>query len=216
MEFQRARNKEQKSIRRNQIIEAALKLYKTEPLEKITLASIANELNFSRANLYKYVTTKEEIFLWILNSDLNKWVEQVHESFKKYDELDLKSFCRLFAEQLYQNQRIISLLPILTSVIEKNIKATALSEFRQDFHNSFNCLSKICGKLLPDLTNEQIALFIRYQIQYALTLYSRSLFNENEQKSSIAAMLNNRKTDFIAEFSEYLEIIILGIRAKNI
>ncbi|EGW40889.1 TetR/AcrR family transcriptional regulator, partial [Desulfosporosinus sp. OT] len=95
MEFERARNEEQKSIRRDQIIEAALKLYETEPFEKITLASIANELSFSRANLYKYVTTKEEIFLRILNSDLEKWVEQVYERLEKYDRLELKTFCRL-------------------------------------------------------------------------------------------------------------------------
>ncbi|MBC2579102.1 TetR/AcrR family transcriptional regulator [Clostridium sp. DJ247] len=216
MEFQRARNEKQKSIRRDQIIEATLKLYETEPLEKITLASIASELNFSRANLYKYVTTKEEIFLWILNSDLNKWVDQIYERLEEYDQLDLKTFCRLFAEQLYQNQRIIRLLPILNAVIDKNVKATALETFKQDLHNVFNRLKLISSKFLPDLSDEQISLFIRYQIHYALTLYPKTVLDENQHKESVAAWLLYKKPDFITDFSEYLEIVILGIRAKKV
>ena len=126
MEFQRARNEEQKSIRREQIIEATLKLYEREPLEKITLASIANELNFSRANLYKYVSTKEEIFAWILISDLEKWVKKTYDQFKEYEELDLKTFCRLWAEELYQHQRLLKLFSIFISVLRSNVTTNSL------------------------------------------------------------------------------------------
>ena len=33
------------------------------PYHEITLTTIADELGWSRANLYKYVCTKEEVFL---------------------------------------------------------------------------------------------------------------------------------------------------------
>ena len=213
MEFERARNEEQKSIRRDQIIEAALKLYETEPFEKITLASIANELSFSRANLYKYVTTKEEIFLRILNSDLEKWVEQVYERLKKYDRLELKTFCRLCAELLYQNQRIMRLFPILASVFETNVKPAELAAFKHKQNKSIERLKTISAKFLPDLSNEQLDLLIRYQILYALNLYPQTVLYE---KGSAGASLLNRKPNFIADFSDYLEIIIQGIRAQNV
>ncbi|MDQ7095723.1 TetR family transcriptional regulator [Desulfosporosinus sp. PR] len=213
MEFERARNEAQKSTRRDQIMEAALKLYETEPFEKITLASIANKLSFSRANLYKYVTTKEEIFLRILNSDLEKWVEEVAERLEKYDRLELKSFCRLCAELLYQNERIIRLFPILASVLETNVKPTELAAFKHNQNKSIERLKTISAKFLPDLSDEQLYLFIRYQILYALNLYPETVLYE---RGSAGAGLLNRKPNFITDFSDYLEIIILGIRAKNL
>lgn len=216
MEFQRARSKEQKSIRRDQIIEATLKLYEKEPLEKISLASIANELNFSRANLYKYVTSKEEIFLWIIDSDLEKWVEQVCQRFEKYEQMDLKTFCNLWAEQLHQNRRLIQLFPILTVVVETNIKETALAAFKENLINSFQRLNLIVSKFFPDLSMEQLKRFSKYQLQYALSLHHRIVFTENQQQAFKKAGLFYDRIDFVTEFAEYLEIIITGIRTSGI
>ena len=61
----RARTDDQKEERLNQIKEAADSLFEQMPYTEITLTTIADKLTWSRANLYKYVTTKEEIFLEI-------------------------------------------------------------------------------------------------------------------------------------------------------
>ena len=61
--FKRARSAEQKEQRLGEIKCAAAQLFATCPYHEITLTTIAERLSWSRANLYKYVTTKEEIFL---------------------------------------------------------------------------------------------------------------------------------------------------------
>ena len=60
-EYIRARSEDQKEERLNQIKDATAKLFETQPFNEITLSTIAEKLGWSRANLYKYVTTKEEI-----------------------------------------------------------------------------------------------------------------------------------------------------------
>ncbi|EGW41133.1 transcriptional regulator, TetR family domain protein, partial [Desulfosporosinus sp. OT] len=117
------------------------------------------------------------------------------------------------AELLYQNQRIIRLFPILASVIEANVKPTELVAFKHNQNKSIERLKTISAKFLPDLSNEQLYLFIRYQILYALNLYPETVLYE---KGSPGVELLNRKPNFITDFSDYLEIIILGIRAKNV
>ena len=216
MDFQRARNERQKKIRRDQIIEATIKLFEKEPLEKITLASIASELNFSRANLYKYVTTKEEIFLWIMASDSEKWAEQVKLRFEEYDQLELKTFCRLWSEQLYQHQRLIKLFSLFTIMIEKTAPFTTLETLKQDFFINFKSLKVTIERFLPDLSNKQFKHFMEYQIHYALGLFSAISSNEKQREALESAGFCYHKRDFIAEFAAYLEVIILGFRAENV
>jgi len=215
MDFQRARNEEQKSIRRDQIIEATLKLYEREPLEKITLASIANELNFSRANLYKYVSTKEEIFLWILISDLEEWVQKTYDKLKKYDKLELKTFCHLWAEQLYQNQRLLKLFSVLISVLKSNVTTNSLEILKKDLSNGFYKLNLIVKKFIPDLSLDQLKLFNEYQIYYAISLYSPAVSAKNQIQEFQTVELLDAPPDFVSRFAEYIEIIILGFHSKN-
>lgn len=213
MGFKRARSEEQKNIRRDQIIEATVKLLEKEPLEKITLASIASELNFSRANLYKYVTTREEIFLWIVASDAEKWVEGLQQRLESYDHLELKTFCGIWAEQIYQNKRLVKLFSLLTIVLEKSSTLTAFETFKQDFYSNFSQLKIIIKRLLPDLSNEQFRYFIHYQMHYALGQFSSIVSNEKQRQALKVAKSSCHKRDFISEFAEYLEVIIVGLRS---
>ena len=64
-DYIRARRDEHKEERLSQIKEATAELFAKCPYSEITLTTIAEKLGWSRANLYKYVTTKEEIFLEI-------------------------------------------------------------------------------------------------------------------------------------------------------
>ena len=56
-DFIRARSDEHKEERMTQIKEATASLFENEPYAEITLTTIAQKLGWSRANLYKYVTT---------------------------------------------------------------------------------------------------------------------------------------------------------------
>ena len=67
-EFIRARSPEQKGQRLDEIKGAVRRQFAERPYHEITLTTIAEELGWSRANLYKYVTTKEEIFLLLTSA----------------------------------------------------------------------------------------------------------------------------------------------------
>ena len=59
----RAVSPKQKEQRYLEIMDVTDELFKNHTYHEITLTKIAEELGWSRGNLYKYVDTKEEIFL---------------------------------------------------------------------------------------------------------------------------------------------------------
>lgn len=73
MPWQRARTDEQKEQRIAEILDAAARLQAQLDFDKITLAAIAKEANFTRSNLYKYFRSKEEIFFEFLKYDVHLW-----------------------------------------------------------------------------------------------------------------------------------------------
>lgn len=83
VDYIRARNDEHKEERMSQIKEATAELFASAPYAEITLTTIAEKLGWSRANLYKYVTTKEEIILEIADDKMEAYYTSRLAIFKK-------------------------------------------------------------------------------------------------------------------------------------
>ena len=73
MKWQRARSEEQKEHRISEIVDATARLYEKHSFEEISFTLIAKEAGFTRSNLYKYFSSKEEIFLTFLIQDTRIW-----------------------------------------------------------------------------------------------------------------------------------------------
>ena len=80
-DFVRARSEEQKQARMAEIKAAADSLFNSVPYQEITLSTIAGKLSWTRANLYKYVTTKEEIYLEICSDKMHSYFDDLFAAF---------------------------------------------------------------------------------------------------------------------------------------
>ena len=61
MNFQRARNKQAKAERWDEIVNSTLSLFEKTSYANITIKDIAQKTSFTRGNIYKYISTKNEI-----------------------------------------------------------------------------------------------------------------------------------------------------------
>ena len=82
-DFVRARSEEQKQARMAEIKAAADSLFNSVTYQEITLSTIAGKLSWTRANLYKYVTTKEEIYLEICSDKMHSYFDDLFAAFPK-------------------------------------------------------------------------------------------------------------------------------------
>jgi len=61
------RQSKERKFRKEQILKAALHVFKHNGIEKATMDEIAKQADFGKATLYYYFSSKEEIFIEILN-----------------------------------------------------------------------------------------------------------------------------------------------------
>lgn len=61
------------NARKEEIINACAKLYKTMNFKDISLKQISLETTFTRTSIYNYFQTKEEIFLALFQREYDLW-----------------------------------------------------------------------------------------------------------------------------------------------
>ena len=72
------RKQEERKVRKEAIIKGALKVFNNSGIDKTTMDEIAKESGFGKATLYYYFSSKEEVFIEIMNYgwiDLWKGIE---------------------------------------------------------------------------------------------------------------------------------------------
>ena len=61
------RKQEERKVRKEAIIKGALKVFNNSGIDKTTMDEIAKESGFGKATLYYYFSSKEEVFIEIMN-----------------------------------------------------------------------------------------------------------------------------------------------------
>ena len=61
------RQAKEREVRKEQILKGALKVFKQQGIEKSTMDEIAKQSDFGKASLYYYFSSKEEIFIALLD-----------------------------------------------------------------------------------------------------------------------------------------------------
>lgn len=157
-EFKRARSAEQKSQRMASIKAATAKLFAEQPYHAITLTTIAQELGWSRANLYKYVTTKEEIFLELSADARDAYMLAVKEVFdlqgaqetqETQATLDIDALAAAWAHAASEKRDWFVYGDILMSIVETNVTVERLKVFKKGYYDLADELAESFGRLHP-------------------------------------------------------------------
>ena len=71
------RQKEERIIRKQSILDGALKVFKMHGIEKTTMDEVAHESGFGKATLYYYFASKDEVFIAIMEDGWKKLWEGI-------------------------------------------------------------------------------------------------------------------------------------------
>ena len=134
-DYIRARSDEHKEERLSQIKTATAELFDSSPYSEITLTTIAEKLGWSRANLYKYVTTKEEIFLEISSEKMSVYYNSLISAFPDGNNFTLDVIAEVWAGILNANQDYMRYVSYLNPVIETNVTVERLALFKKKYYD---------------------------------------------------------------------------------
>ncbi len=130
-DFIRARSDAQKQQRMDELGAAAEKLYLEGSYPSITLSSIAEELGWARGNLYKYVTTKEEIFLNLYIKAQEKCFGEFESALRQYAAYSPDSFAELCVDVMARNRLYLKYYNLLSCLLETNVPYAKLVSFKK-------------------------------------------------------------------------------------
>jgi len=167
-EYIRARSDDQKEERLNQIKEATAQLFENNPYNEITLTTIAEKLNWSRANLYKYVTTKEEIILEIAKDKMTSYYSDLLAAFPKGNNYSAEVIAEVWSGIINAHQSYMRYVSYLNPVIETNVTVDRLAVFKKQYYDLANTLSDILSKML-NLSKEDA-----YKLQLDILFFGSS------------------------------------------
>lgn len=213
-EFIRARSNEQKAQRLEEIKNVAKAQFATHPYHEITLTTIASDLGWSRANLYKYVTTKEEIFLALVSDSYNAYIDALMAALPRECGFTTEIIAEIWAGIANAHRDYFQYGNILYTIIETNVSVDRLAEFKRNFYDGtirlFDQIEPLLGIKKEYL--EQMFIVIYHQ---GVGLAGNCLNNPLVQQALSKINIERKPIDFKAEMREIILMTLSWCQKKQ-
>lgn len=163
-EFIRARTEEQKEQRLAEIKQAADRLFSEHPYHEITLTSIADELGCSRAQVYKYVSTKEEVFLELCADKRREYFDALLSACPVGCGYSDEVLAEVWSSILSAHLDFLRYCGILMTIIETNVSVERLARFKTSYYEDVDV---VIGMLSANLgIDERAADELYYRVYF--------------------------------------------------
>ena len=160
MNWQRARQPDQKAARTSAILQAAARLFDERELSSITMRDLANEAGLGKASVYHYYKTKEEVFISLYRAELDTWLSSVESRLQQSRFRSPERVASVLTEVLREHQRFCRLAVVLSSVLEHNLSSEFIRDFKASLLPRMERFGTLLGSRLPHLTPVAIGDFV--------------------------------------------------------
>ncbi len=170
------------NTRKEEILNAAEKLYKVKNFKDITLNDIAELTTFKRTSIYNYFETKEEIFLMLNKRQYEAWVGDLENIIQNNKTLSKDEIAKNIAESLAKREDMLRLM-MNHFDMEANSRLEVLAEFKTAFGNSMKTLNKLLEKFCPDMKDGDRTKFIYALFPFIYGIYPYTTVSEKQKEA---------------------------------
>jgi len=171
-----------KETRRDEIIDACEKLYRSLSFKEITMKEISQETSFTRPSIYNYFQTKEEIFLALFAKEYDRWIEDLNDLYEK-DRLTVDEFAEGLSRSVEKRALLLKLLSMNMFDMEENSREEALANFKTSYGNALKAVSKCLDKVSPSLKEKEKEDFIYSFFPFMYGIYPYTSVTEKQKKA---------------------------------
>lgn len=214
MNWQRARTDDKKNERKEAIYQAAFTLFKEKGYDAVSFNGIAAQAGFTKSNMYRYFSSKEEIFLNVFGDLFERWFVDCIAQLQGYDsEEDSQVFAKSWVNTLLKHPEFLDLTPLMFISLEANSSYEQLIEFKRRSKGLLYQLALEIGRIYPALQGENAFQFLT--LSYAATTNYWAGSKQNDALSKVYALeeFQDLRPDFERNLINSIAIIIRGIKA---
>lgn len=174
---------ERTAARKEEIINACEKLYKTMSFKDITLKEIGNETSFSRPTIYNYFQTKEEIFLALYEREYVRWNEELEGIYQGNGPLTKEEIAGKLAASIANREQLLKLLAMNNYDMETNSRPERLTSFKVAYGESIKKVSAILKKFCPEKSDEDIKGIVYVFFPFMFGIYPYTSVTEKQKEA---------------------------------
>lgn len=216
MNWQRARTDETKNERKKAIHEAALELFKNNGYDKVSFNGIASEAGFTKSNMYRYFSSKEEIFLSIFSDLFKDWVNDCTEMLRNLDtNVAMSTFANSWVKSHNNHHQFLDLTTILFVSLERNSSYEQLVIFKRLAKNLLSEIALEIIRIYPDFRMDDAFSFLNLSFAATSSFWAGSTQNESLTKIYQQEEFKALEMNFDKDLTHSIEIIIRGIKTQN-
>ena len=171
------------NARKEEIISACKTLYQDMSFKDITIMKIAEYTTFSRASIYNYFETKEEIFLAILQQEYELWVDELKGITDGNDSMTKDEIAQALALSLEKRALLLKLMSMNHYDMEENSREERLCEFKVAYGNSLKAVDGLVQKFCPSMSAVARQEFLYSFFPFIYGIYPYTVVTEKQKKA---------------------------------
>ncbi|MGI5126117.1 TetR/AcrR family transcriptional regulator [Pseudonocardia sp. CA-107938] len=222
MTFQRARSADQRAQRRATIVATAAEMLAEMPVAEISLNELSRRVGLAKSNVLRYVESREEVLLVLLADELAGWVDAIEgELAAAVDPAApvvqrAEQFAAALAASLLARPRMCELSSASAAVLEHNISVSAAVAFKDAMAVQLARVTAIVHAHLPELTSDDVALFVQTAVLTANALWVHSTPPPAVEAAYAARPdLTAMRIDVQQALPEILAVVLAGLLARR-
>jgi AcrR family transcriptional regulator len=176
--FQRARNEEQREIRRAVILDATTAMLREMPVSDISLNEISRRVGLAKSNVLRYFESREAVLLELLDDYFGRWLLEFEGELADRVEAsaDMVTRARQLADVLSRSLADQGVLCDLVSaqggVLEHNVSTEVVKRHKRASLARLATMTELVLHHLPELANDaQFFCFMTLISAGALSTY---------------------------------------------
>lgn len=215
MNWQRARTEEKKDERKGAIYQAALKLFRQKGYDGVSFNGIAAEAGFTKSNLYRYFSSKDDIFLTIFSDLFEDWVDDCLKQLKDLEtKAEINEFAEAWLASTQGRDEYLDLATLMLTSLERNSSFEQLIAFKGTaMKRLYEIACEVC-RIYPSLNIEQGFRYLTLSFAATNNYWAGATENDNLNKIYQMEEFQTLKPDFEGNLKASIEIILLGLLAQ--
>jgi len=222
MPFQRARNEEQREIRRRTILDTTAAMLESMPAAEVSLNELSRRACLAKSNVLRYFESREAILLELLDRAMKRWLSELSEQLAA--EIDPGAapgergdqLAAALARSVASEPVLCDLLSAQAGVLGQKISVEVVAGYKRAMFDNNTTLAELVGRHLPELAEDGA-----WRVCATTLMLIGALWSHTRRSPSIAAAyeadpsLTSLRIDFADFLQDSLTTLMAGTLTRS-
>ncbi|WP_328498375.1 TetR family transcriptional regulator [Streptomyces sp. NBC_00414] len=219
--FQRARNEEQRAVRRRAILDTAAAMLGEMPVSQVSLNELSRRVGLAKSNVLRYFESREAVLLELLATASQELLDHLDTALPQAVDADAPVSERTdrvaatMADALAARPVLCDLISAQAAVLERNVSTQVAAEYKRAGIAQAFALAHLARVHVPELGERDSVRFAAGALLTATAAWphahpSAAVLAVYESEPELAVL----RIDFATALRESLEVLLSGLLAR--